>query len=83
MSFLIDVDKQHANYEKSPPTVRAVVNKALNGVAEVFRDAGLRAGMGDEAEELVAAIYTYYERLQIGRFVGPVAFLTKSREARC
>lgn len=58
----IDVREQHARYEDATPDIKEVIREAFGAVVDIFECAGLRTGMSDQAEELVAAIHHYYER---------------------
>jgi len=58
----IHIANEHSKYEHAAEDVRQTVNSAFYAVADVFKTSGAHASMADEAEELVAAIYHYYER---------------------
>lgn len=58
----LDFRQQHARYGESSPNVKDAVDAAFLSVVQSFKDHGLHAGMGDEAEELVAAIHHFFER---------------------
>jgi hypothetical protein len=58
----INTRRQHAKYADSSSVIKEAVNDAFEAVVSVFKSAGLQTKMSDEAEELVAAIYSYYER---------------------
>jgi hypothetical protein len=62
MVSVIDVREQHAKYTDSSRGIKEAVNDSFDAVVSVFKSAGLPTGMSDEAEELVAAIYHYYEQ---------------------
>jgi hypothetical protein len=57
-----DFRSQHARYRESSLKIKDAVDVAFDSVVQSLRSCGLRPSMGDEAEELVAAIHHYYER---------------------
>ena len=63
MSFhLIETERLHEGYENSPQEVRKAIDESYREVSRVFGMHGFSAFGDDRAEELVAAIYYFYQR---------------------